>query len=58
MSASNRLPQSLPNYKIKAEKVKRTGQDWIVDTPLTAMINRDAETRGYYDWMDNLEINF
>ena len=35
-----------------------TGLDWIVDIPLTAMITRDTERRGYYDWMDNLKINF
>ena len=35
----------LPNYENKTKKVERTGLDWIVDTPLTAMITRDAERR-------------
>ena len=48
----------LQNYKTKAKKVELTGLDWIVDTPLTAMITRDTERRGYYDWMDNLKNNF
>ena len=48
----------LPNYRTKAKKVERTGLDWIVDTPLTAMITKDTEKRGYYDWRDNIKINF
>ena len=35
----------LPNYENKTKKVERTGLDWIVDTPLTAMITRDTERR-------------